>query len=75
MLAGGWSTLLSSQGHRALEGESEDGSCNGSKFLLLLAAGLGCRSRLGAVSANGHQTLSSLAGLQPTHNSKVRQGT
>lgn len=44
MIAGGRSTLLSSQGHQALEGESEDGSSNGSKFLLLLAARPGYRS-------------------------------
>lgn len=43
-------------------------------ILLSLAVGLGCRSHLGAVSANGHLplscTLCSLAGLQPAHNPK-----
>lgn len=53
MLAGGWSTLLlSSQGHQ--EGELEDGPCNGSKFLLLFAAGAWCRIWPGAATDNEH---------------------
>lgn len=79
-LAGGQHILLPSQGHRALEGESEDRSCNGSKFLLSLVVGLGCRKGLGAASANGPlQPLSCrlclLAGLQPTHNPQVSHST
>lgn len=52
-----------------LEEDSQDRFCNGSKFLLLLAAGPGCRSQLGAGSDNEHWLPSSALLLicnQPT---------
>lgn len=67
MLAGGQSTLLASKDPWALEGESEDGSCSGSRILLLIAAGMAFRALLTAPVL-----LIVLAGLQLTHEPKVR---
>lgn len=47
--------------------------CNCSKFLLSLAAGLGCRSRPGATSTNGHQPLCWCCPCLQVHNQPTTQ--
>lgn len=49
------------------------GPCNRSKFLLSLAAGLGCRSRPGATSTNGHQPLCWCYPCLQVHNQPTTQ--